>query len=72
MVLTPVLHFPRKIPVSQREKVVEELKRMENLRVTVCQEEPTEWVNSLAVVQKPNGSVRLCIDPRDLNAPTTL
>ena len=72
MVLTPVLHFPRKIPVSQREKVVEELKRMEKLRVIVCQEEPTEWVNSLAVVQKPNGSVRLCIDPRDLNAPTTL
>ena len=33
-------------------------------------EEPTEWVKSLVVVQKPNGSVRLCIDPRDLNAAT--
>ena len=43
-------------------------KRMEKLGVIVCQEEPTEWVNSLVVVQKPNGSVRLCIDPRDLNA----
>ena len=32
------------------------------------QEEPTEWVNSLVVVQKPNGSVRLCIDPRDFNS----
>ena len=32
------------------------------------QEEPTEWVNSLVVVQKPDGSVRLCIDPGDLNA----
>ena len=32
------------------------------------QEEPTEWVNSLVVVQKPGGTARLCIDPRDLNA----
>ena len=31
------------------------------------QEEPTEWVNSLVVVQKPNCAVKLCIDPRDLN-----
>ena len=65
---TPVAHSSRKIPVPQREKVVEELKRMEKLGVIVRQEEPTEWVNSLVVVQKPNGSVRLCIDPRDLNA----
>ena len=65
---TPVVHSPRKIPVPQREKVVEELKRMEQLGVIVRQEEPTEWVNSLVVVQKPSGAVRLCIDPRDLNA----
>ena len=64
---TPVVHSPRKIPVPQREKVVEELKRMEKLGVIVRQEEPTEWVNSLVVVQKPNGSMRLCIDPRYLN-----
>ena len=65
---TPVVHSPRETLVLQREKVVEELKRMEKLGVIVRQEEPTEWVNSLVVVQKPNGSVRLCIDPRDLNA----
>ena len=29
--------------------------------------EPTEWVNSLVVVEKPNKSVRLCLDPRELN-----
>ena len=34
------------------------------------QEEPAEWVSLLVVVQKPNGSVKLCIDPRDLNAAT--
>ena len=63
----PVVHAPRKVPVPQRTEVVEELKRMEKLGVIERQEEPTEWVNSLVVVQKPTGVVRLCIDPRDLN-----
>ena len=35
--------------------------------VIVRQEEPTEWVNSLVVVQKSTGAVRLCIDAGDLN-----
>jgi hypothetical protein len=35
--------------------------------VIVRQEEATDWVNSMVVVQKPNGAVRLCIDPRDFN-----
>ena len=63
----PVVHPPRKIPVAQRQKVIDELKRMEKEGVIVRQEEPTDWVNSLVVVTKPNGSIRLCIDPRDLN-----
>ena len=29
--------------------------------------EPTEWVNSLVTVEKGNGSLRICLDPRDLN-----
>ena len=40
---------------------------MERLGVIVRQEEATDWINSMVVVQKPNGAVRLCIDPRDLN-----
>lgn len=29
--------------------------------------EPTKWVNSLVVTEKKNGSLRLCLDPRELN-----
>ena len=30
--------------------------------------EPTEWVSQMAVVQKPNGKLRICTDPPSLNA----
>ena len=29
--------------------------------------EPIDWVNSLVVREKPNGSLRICLDPKDLN-----
>ena len=29
--------------------------------------EPTLWVSSLVIVKKPNGKIRVCLDPRDLN-----
>ena len=28
--------------------------------------EPTEWVSEMAVVHKPNGKLRICIDPQPL------
>ena len=65
--ITPVVHPPRKILFTQREKVKGELDRMEALGVICKADEPTEWVSSLVVVQKPNGKVHVCLDPRDLN-----
>ena len=29
--------------------------------------EPTEWVSSLTYPHKPDGSLHICLDPRDLN-----
>ena len=63
----PVVHPPRRVPVTIRSKVKTELQRMERLNVIEKINEPTEWVNSMAVVVKPNGKLRICIDPRDLN-----
>ena len=63
----PVVHAARKIPVALREKVKAELDRMEKLNVISKVEEPTQWVNTMVVVPKPNGTVRICLDPRDLN-----
>ena len=57
---------PRKIPVALRDKVRDELTRMESLGVIVKQDEPTPWVNSMVVVNK-GSKIRICIDPKDLN-----
>ena len=63
----PVVHPPRKVPVSLKEKIKDELDRMEKAGVIVRQTGPTDWVNSMVAVVKPN-KIRICIDPRDLNA----
>ena len=65
--ITPVVHPPHKIPFTQRENVKEELDRIEALGVIHKADEPTEWVSSLVIVQKPNGKVCVCLDSRDLN-----
>ena len=30
-------------------------------------EEPTDWVSSLVIVEKPNGQLQICLDPQHLN-----
>lgn len=40
---------------------------MEHERVFVKQREPPKWVKTIVPVTKPNGKIRICIDPRDLN-----
>ena len=64
---TPVIHASRKIPATLREKVKKELDEMEKAGVIVKVDEPSDWVNSLVVVEKPDGNLRLCLDPRNLN-----
>ena len=63
----PVVHAARKIPATTREKLKGELARMEKDGVIAKVDIPTEWVNSLVIVKKPNAALRICLDRRDLN-----
>ena len=65
--VAPVVHACRKVPFALRERLTEELARMEKLNVIKKIDEPTDWVSSLVIVQKTNGALRICLDPRDLN-----
>ncbi|GFR93511.1 hypothetical protein ElyMa_000894400 [Elysia marginata] len=64
---SPVVHPPRKYPVNSLKELEGELKRMEQLGVIRKENEPTDWVNSLAFSRKANGKLRICLDPKDLN-----
>ena len=54
--IIPVVHAPRKIPVALKEKVKKELEFMEKQGVIEKQNKPTDWVNSMVTVIKPNGN----------------
>ena len=65
--VVPVIHPARRVPHSLLDKLKQCLDT--NLQCGVLQkvDQPTDWVHSLVIVEKKNGTLRLCLDPRDLN-----
>ncbi|UYV81900.1 hypothetical protein LAZ67_21000072, partial [Cordylochernes scorpioides] len=63
----PQVYTARRLPLALREPVREELEKMSKLGVIKKINKPTEWSHPMVVVKKPNGDVRMCIDPRKLN-----
>ena len=65
--VTPVVNPPRTIPAALRNRVKTKLEDMEKRGVIRKVEEPTDWVSFMAIVEKPDGSLRICLDPSHLN-----
>lgn len=63
----PVTMANRRVSVNMREKLREELSRLEKLQVIERVTEPTPWLSQLVMTPKKDGSVRVCIDPFELN-----
>ena len=63
----PVQHAPCTVPAGMQDAYNAELQRLLHKGVIVEVHNYTEWVNSIVPVQKPNGEIRLCLDPRHLN-----
>lgn len=63
----PKVDAPRKVPFALHHRLQQELEKMEQIDVVTKVTEPTEWVSSLIVIEKKNGQLRVCLDPRNLN-----
>ena len=65
--VNPVRMPLRKVPVPIKAKVAVELKKLQENGIIEPIAEPTDWLSALLVVNKPNGDIRICIDPKPLN-----
>ena len=63
----PTVYPARRVPEALEDKFQDELNRMERDGNIEKFTEPTEWINSMVMIEKKNGTVRLYISPVDLN-----
>ena len=63
----PVQHPPRSVPLGMQSAYKAELDRLVKEGIITEVHEHTEWINSIVPVMKEDGSLRLCLDPKDLN-----
>ena len=54
-------------PCRKYEAIHDELNKMEAMRVIARETEPTDWVSSLTFTEERDGTLRLCLDSKDLN-----
>ena len=63
----PVQHPPRSVPLGMQSAYKAELDRLVKEGIITEVHEHTEWINSIVPVMKEDFSLRLCLDPKDLN-----
>ena len=63
----PVVHPPRRVPVPKKDAMKAELEKLVSNQIIAPVTEPTDWVSSVLAVPKRDGSIRVCLDPKDLN-----
>ena len=64
----PKVSPTHRIPTALKDQLKTELQRLEALGVIARVEKPTEWVSNVLVASKKDGGLRICLDPRPLNA----
>ena len=58
------VHAPRRrIPVARVQRVNEALERLCEDGVIAPVTQPTDWLSNMLIKEKPNGKLRICIDP---------
>lgn len=65
--LQPTKIPTRKVPISLKTDLKNELDRLQKLGIITPVSTPTDWISSMVVARKPSGAIRLCINPKPLN-----
>ena len=65
--IDPVVCAAGRLPFRLEDRVFEKLDQMVADGIITPVTEPTEWVSRMMVVGKPDGDVRICLDPSELN-----
>ena len=63
----PTIQPQRNVPLRLIDKLRKTLNDLETKGIIVKVEKSVNWVSNLVIVEKKNGSLRLCLDPPDLN-----
>ena len=63
----PVIHPQWKWPIAMQEKLKAKLQEIDHKGIIIKVTEPTDWINSLVCLWKPNGDLTVCLDPKNLN-----
>uniref|UniRef100_A0AAR5QHZ6 Reverse transcriptase domain-containing protein n=1 Tax=Dendroctonus ponderosae TaxID=77166 RepID=A0AAR5QHZ6_DENPD len=63
----PVAFPARKVPFAIQEKLKDTLDSLEKQKIIMKDMDSAEWVHPLVIVRKSNGTLRICLDPKDLN-----
>lgn len=63
----PHIQPMQRIPRSLFERLKNKLTEMELQGIIRKVDKPTEWLNAVVIVEKRNGDIRLCLDPKYLN-----
>ncbi|XP_024891008.1 uncharacterized protein K02A2.6-like [Temnothorax curvispinosus] len=64
---TPSLHYKKRVPLSLIDRLKAQLSSMTEQGIISAVDYPTDWVNNMQIVEKPDGSLRICLDPKPLN-----
>ncbi|XP_054709030.1 uncharacterized protein K02A2.6-like [Uloborus diversus] len=56
-----------RVPIALRDKLKKELDQLEEKGIIRKITEPTSWTSNIVCVEKPNGKLRICLNPLELN-----
>lgn len=63
----PVVVPPRKIPFVLEGKLKFTLDELDKNKIIIKKNEGSEWLNPIVIVRKKDESLRICLDPKDIN-----